>query len=347
MPKRYRRKSEAADNGDTLHADASFIGLRRPAEAQFADLRGGFSDQDGGIHSGRRLCGERGRDEGLLGIEERILPASEVPQGSGGVPAHARGFEQDAQSVEETGDPVERASGVRTPRRVRASSGKHTRLLTVDYRRQEAIFDPTKHESVEITIAGCGNIGSHAALALARLGLKKFHIFDFDNVEMHNLSSQAYPMKDVGKPKVDSLKTQMLTMNPNAEVTVYNQPFTGKEQVGGILISAVDSMEIRRSIAENVPEGTYVVDGRMGGGQIEVWSQPSEKWGATLTRDGDTDPCSARYISYTSTIIGGLIANQVKRHILGQRIATRILMHVDTLELIVEKEPLPATAVAV
>lgn len=169
------------------------------------------------------------------------------------------------------------------------------------------------------------------------MGLKNFMLFDFDDIEAHNLSSQSYPVSDVGRAKCLSLHDQILAVNPDAQVSLYNQAFTGREQQGSILISAVDSMETRRIIAAGLPEGTYVVDGRMGGGQIEVWSQDASAWPQTLTRDGDTDPCSARYISYTSVIIAGLIANNVKRHLMEQKVASRILMHVDTLELIVER----------
>lgn len=203
--------------------------------------------------------------------------------------------------------------------------------------RQLRIFNPEDHETVHITIAGAGNIGSHTALAIARMGIKNIHIYDFDVVEAHNLSSQAYWPHNVGERKVHAIGYAMQNLNPEANIQTSNDPFTGKEKVGNIFISAVDSMEARRLIAKNLPPETFVIDGRMGGGQIEVWSQLAKDWPATLARDGDDDPCGAKYISYTSYIIAGLIANQVKRHILKEKLAKRILMHADTLELIVEK----------
>lgn len=206
----------------------------------------------------------------------------------------------------------------------------------MDYMRQLRMFDPSEHENVHITIAGAGNIGSHAALALTRMGIKNFTVFDFDKVEAHNLSSQAYYPWNNGDFKVNALTHAMHSLNEGAKIEGRNEPFTGVEQVGEILISAVDSMEARRAIAKNLPPETFVIDGRMGGGQIEVWSQMAKDWPATLTRDGDDDPCSARYISYTSYLIAGLIANQVKRHILKENLASRILMHADTLQMIVE-----------
>lgn len=203
---------------------------------------------------------------------------------------------------------------------------------TVDYKRQVGMFDPER-VNAHITIAGLGNIGSHTALALARMGIKRFSLFDFDSIEEHNLSSQAYALEEVGQKKVDAIAIAMRRLNPAVEIETHDAPFTGKEMKGTILISAVDSMEARRTIAAGLPD-VYVVDGRMGGGQIEVWSQKAAEWPRTLEKDGDTDPCGARFISYTSYIIAGLIANNVKRHLLKQRVTSRILLHTDTLEIL-------------
>ncbi len=208
----------------------------------------------------------------------------------------------------------------------------------MDYMRQVGMFNPAQHSNVKVTIAGLGNIGSHTALALARMGLSHFTLYDFDTVEEHNLSSQAYLQTDVGRSKVAAITDQIRALNPTATVVGHIAPFTGIEQVGDILVSAVDSLAVRRMIAEGVPAGTYVIDGRMGGGQIEVHSQPIDQWLATIPAEADTDACGARYISYTSYIIAGLIANQVKRKLQGEKLATRILMHVDTTELLVTRE---------
>lgn len=203
-----------------------------------------------------------------------------------------------------------------------------------DYKRQVSIFDPSDFRNVAITIAGLGNIGSHTALALTRMGLSNFTLFDFDTVEEHNLASQAYSIADVGQEKILALVRQMMVLNPDVRLKANSMPFTGKEQEGQILISAVDSMAARRTMCEGLPGGTFVFDGRMGGGQIELHSQLQKDWGATLEMDGDEDPCGARFISYTSYIIAGLIANNVKRYLMKQKFAKRILFHVDTLDLI-------------
>ncbi len=171
-------------------------------------------------------------------------------------------------------------------------------------------------------------------MALTRMGISTFTLFDFDDIESHNLSSQEYSHWDLGRPKSAVISESMSYLNPDVKARSHNKAFTGAEQDGQILISAVDSMEARREICKNLPPDTFVIDGRMGGGQIEVHSQLASDWAATLDKDGDDDPCGARYISYTSYVMAGLIANQVKRYLMKQRMAKTILLHMDTMELI-------------
>ena len=39
----------------------------------------------------------------------------------------------------------------------------------------------------------------------------------------------------------------------------------------------------------------------------------------------DTDPCGARFTAYTANICAGLMANAIKRELLGQSVPARIL----------------------
>lgn len=188
-------------------------------------------------------------------------------------------------------------------------------------------------------IVGCGNIGSNAALALARMGLHLFTLHDFDEVEEHNLASQAYQATDVGRKKVDAIKSAMLGINPDVRVDVVDAAFAGDAELSDadILISAVDSVYERRRICDGlIRRGSrpFVVDGRMGGGQVEVYSLPVQAWRDTIPDTAGDDPCAARYISYTSYLIAGMIANQVKRHLSGQTVKPIIIFHADTYQLL-------------
>ena len=57
-----------------------------------------------------------------------------------------------------------------------------------------------------VGIAGCGGLGSNCAVALARVGIGKLIIADFDVIEESNLNRQYYFHKQIGSKKVISLK---------------------------------------------------------------------------------------------------------------------------------------------
>lgn len=68
-----------------------------------------------------------------------------------------------------------------------------------------------------LLIAGCG-IGSSTAICAARMGFERFVLVDGDVVDANNLNRQFYEQTDVGRPKVDALRDQILRINPTAHV---------------------------------------------------------------------------------------------------------------------------------
>ena len=63
-----------------------------------------------------------------------------------------------------------------------------------------------KLKASSVGIAGIGGLGSNAAVALARAGIGRLTLVDFDNVEKTNLDRQYYFLDQVGKPKVEALR---------------------------------------------------------------------------------------------------------------------------------------------
>lgn len=174
---------------------------------------------------------------------------------------------------------------------------------------------------------------------MTRLGLKNFIIYDYDKVEEHNLSSQAFTLKDIGKYKALSLKNKILEINKNAEVSIYKEKYTGEYCFSDILVIAVDSMKERKSICKELKKSDMkpklIVDGRMGGPQLEIYTFTSlEDWEETLFDNPSKDSCGARYICYISMIIGSLIANQIKRYIKSEKYKETILFNIDSLQMI-------------
>lgn len=207
------------------------------------------------------------------------------------------------------------------------------------HKRQRGIYNPAEHENASVTVIGAGNIGSHTVLALARMGIATIKVFDADTVELHNLASQAYNHADIGKPKVDALAEQVKAVAPNCAYEGHNEWYTDQPTTA-IVIMAVDSLHERRTIGEQLRgRGVHIIDGRMGGGQCEVHHYASvDNWLRDMPEQADADPCSARYISYTSYIIAGFIANLVKRVLMGEPTTKRILFDTVTSQSITEYE---------
>lgn len=204
----------------------------------------------------------------------------------------------------------------------------------IKFKRQTEIFNPEEFQEI-ITIIGAGNIGSNTAYGLAKLGMKYIQVFDFDKVEEHNLASQLYGIKDIGRLKVDCLWERI------KDFTGIEIEKAGKyidQRAHGILILAVDSMKERARIANVISNQAprAIIDGRMGGNSIEVYTRnTAAEYKETLVSPGEVVDvsCSARYISYTSLLIAGIITNQVKRILKGEDIRRNVILDVDTLRL--------------
>jgi sulfur carrier protein ThiS adenylyltransferase len=65
-----------------------------------------------------------------------------------------------------------------------------------------------------VGIAGAGGLGSNVAVALARAGVGKLVVADFDRVEPSNLNRQQYFVDQVGELKVEALRENLLALNP-------------------------------------------------------------------------------------------------------------------------------------
>lgn len=190
-------------------------------------------------------------------------------------------------------------------------------------------------------IAGLGNIGSQTAIALTRLGVRNLYLFDPDNVEEHNITSQSYFLDQVGKTKYDSLKETLQRINQSISVQGASEKYNGDLELPSIdiLIIAVDTMKERIRIEENIEKLEFkpkvIIDGRMGNSQVEVYTYDKlEDWKNSFVKNPSKDPCTSRYICYTSMIIGALIANQVKRVLKKEKIKREILFNIDSLQLI-------------
>ena len=69
-------------------------------------------------------------------------------------------------------------------------------------------------KAATVGIAGLGGLGSAIAIALARTGVGRLILADFDIVEPSNLNRQQYFLRHLGRPKTEALAELVREINP-------------------------------------------------------------------------------------------------------------------------------------
>lgn len=95
-------------------------------------------------------------------------------------------------------------------------------LITNLFSRNEGLFESEEMLKKYAVIIGCGSVGSHVALQLARAGISKFILIDGDILKLHNVCRHRLGFRDLGRYKTAALKDAVLNINPLAEVVCFN-----------------------------------------------------------------------------------------------------------------------------
>ena len=135
------------------------------------------------------------------------------------------------------------------------------------YTRHLGIFDPHKHK-LSASIIGCGAIGSFVSVGLGKMGITTQDLFDFDTVEIENLPVQMHRKAFLGKNKAEATKGLLQELCAEETAIETMGKWEGDELETDIIVSAVDSLEVRKAIWEKVrlnPRHSLLVDARIGG----------------------------------------------------------------------------------
>ena len=77
-------------------------------------------------------------------------------------------------------------------------------------------------ESATVAICGLGGLGSNIAFALARAGIGKLILIDFDSVDITNLHRQQYKVNQIGMEKTEALKGNLLEIAPYVAIETHS-----------------------------------------------------------------------------------------------------------------------------
>lgn len=83
-----------------------------------------------------------------------------------------------------------------------------------------------RFSSATVAICGLGGLGSNIAIALARAGIGKLILIDFDRVDITNLHRQQYKANQIGRYKAEALAENLHEIAPYVELETISERIT-------------------------------------------------------------------------------------------------------------------------
>lgn len=131
-----------------------------------------------------------------------------------------------------------------------------------------------KIQAVAIGIAGAGGLGSNCAINLVRCGFKRFTIVDFDIVEFSNLNRQFFFTSQVGKPKTDMLKENLLSVNPDLKLNLITEKIDHHN-----IRTFFDPCDIVVEAFDNTKDKKMIIETYAGSDKLMVSASGIAGWG--------------------------------------------------------------------
>ena len=174
------------------------------------------------------------------------------------------------------------------------------------------------------------------------MGFKHIVIYDYDNLEEHNLSCSLYPTIYLGRNKGDAAALQAAEYNPEIEVENFGEwwSYMWDSELGmgakydlRKVIVCPDNMEVRidaynawkEYIEDNpcISNTAFFIDIRMDALALEVITVTPYNMDAyenywKPSKDIEDAPCTMKHTIFTSSISAGFGVNQVF-NVLGKR----------------------------
>ena len=131
-----------------------------------------------------------------------------------------------------------------------------------------------RFSSATAAICGLGGLGSNIAIALARAGIGRLILVDFDRVDITNLHRQQYKAEQIGEYKTEALAANLLEISPYTEVKgvterVTEDNFLELLEGADIVCEAFDNAEAKamlvNGVLQKLPECYLVAASGMAG----------------------------------------------------------------------------------
>ena len=131
-----------------------------------------------------------------------------------------------------------------------------------------------KLQAATVAVCGLGGLGSNIAISLARAGVGKLILVDFDRVDVTNLHRQQYKACQVGLPKPEALLSNLKEIAPYTEYETHFEKVTAENVAtllanADVVCEAFDNAEAKamlvNAVLETMPEKFLVAASGMAG----------------------------------------------------------------------------------
>ncbi len=108
-----------------------------------------------------------------------------------------------------------------------------------------------KLRQASVLCIGAGGLGSPLAMYLAAAGVGRLGLVDFDVVDLSNLQRQImHGQQDIGRPKVDSARETLTSINPHVDLEMHAHPLTRDNAMGllqgyDVIVDGTDNFATR------------------------------------------------------------------------------------------------------
>eukprot|EP00041_Stephanoeca_diplocostata_P017865 m.368427 g.368427 ORF g.368427 m.368427 type:complete len:435 (-) comp20842_c1_seq37:639-1943(-) len=133
-------------------------------------------------------------------------------------------------------------------------------LIAEQLSRSRLFLGDRGHEAVSsafVVVVGLGGVGSHAAHMLARSGVGRLRLIDFDNVTLSSLNRHAVATRaDVGRPKTQVCADHFREFAPFCEIDVVTELYDRSREadlLGGtpdFVIDAIDDVKTKADLID-------------------------------------------------------------------------------------------------
>ena len=111
--------------------------------------------------------------------------------------------------------------------------------------------------SATVAVCGLGGLGSNIAIYLARAGIGKLILIDFDRVDITNLHRQQYKTDQIGRYKTEALAENLKEIAPYISLEIHTECITEDNAVkllqgADIVCEAFDDAECKAMLTNTI-----------------------------------------------------------------------------------------------